>query len=49
MTDKPRIGRPPSGRELPKNRNIRLTEAQWKTFREKLGPKWLREQIDNAE
>lgn len=40
-------GRPPN--EVPnKNRNIRLTDQEWQTFREKLGLKWLREQIAQA-
>jgi hypothetical protein len=32
-----------------KNRNIRLTDPEWKTFREKLGVQWLREQIAKTE
>lgn len=28
-----------------KNRNIRLNDTEWETFREQLGVKWLREQI----
>jgi len=25
-----------------------MTDAQWQTFKEKLGPRWLREQIEKA-
>lgn len=31
-----------------KNRNIRLNDEEWETFRELLGVKWLREQISAA-
>lgn len=43
-----KLGRP-LGLLKGKNRNIRLTDEQWKTFREKLGIEWLREQIEIAE
>jgi hypothetical protein len=30
------------------NRNIRLTDDEWETFKEELGIRWLREQIAKA-
>lgn len=44
----PKRGRPP-GLRVGKNRQIRLTDQQWQVFREKLGIKWLREQIAKFE
>lgn len=44
-----RIGRPPLAQTAGKNRNIRLTDAEWKAFCDKLGPAWLRNQIKLAE
>lgn len=31
-----------------KNRNIRLNDEEWEAFRQRLGVKWLREQIAAA-
>lgn len=40
-----RVGRPPSGREPSKNRNIRLNDEEWQIFCNYFGPAWLREKI----
>lgn len=48
MTEKKRLGRPPTTGKTP-NRNIRLTDHQWKVFCAKLGPDWLRKQIAKAD
>lgn len=45
MTKK--LGRPPA-LEAMKDHNIRMTDRQWQIFKEYLGPKWLRDQIDKA-
>ena len=31
-----------------RNRNIRLTDEEWETFKDELGIRWLREQIAKA-
>jgi hypothetical protein len=45
---KKKTGRPANLVEN-KGRNIRLTDTEWKTFCDKLGPAWLRDQIKQAE
>ena len=35
-------------KQLRQNRNIRLNDDEWKTFREELGAEWLRAQIAKA-
>lgn len=45
MTKK--IGRPASTEPM-KDRSIRMTDVQWQVFKEKLGPKWLRDQINKV-
>lgn len=45
----PKRGRPfINGTQPAKNRNVRLTDEEWQTFREQLGVKWLRKQIAEA-
>lgn len=44
-----KLGRPPATTPPMKSRHIRLTDKQWQTFKDKLGPEWLREQIEKAE
>lgn len=50
MTEQPEnpVGRKPISGEAAKNKTVRLTEPEWKIFREKLGMTWLREQIKKA-
>lgn len=42
-----KVGRP-LGLLKGANRNIRLTDAEWSTFRTQMGPEWLRAKIEEV-